>query len=91
MNKIWYDFEKSLGYNKTRILAHAVSWAFRDNTQAFLAWYTRLPDEYKDIIYKHLTKTLSDEILYLASNDTTYDDVAEYFQLPPLKTYYSNI
>lgn len=91
MNKIWYEFEKSLGYDKTRILAHAVSWIFRDNPQAFLAWYDRLPQDYKTAVQDNLVKTLSDEILYLVSNDVTYDDVADYFKLPPIKTHYSKI
>ena len=78
----WKALELEYGFNNTRILAHAVSWAFRPDNWRFVPWYEYLNDNLKPIVERHFTEMLRYQIKEMLDNKSNISDLIAYFKLP---------
>lgn len=92
MNQRWFELEKRYGYKRTRILAHAVSWAFRPDNWQFLPWYKYLKIEDLAIVDKFFDEMLQLELRDMSVNQRTdISHLISYFNLPQINNIYGPI
>lgn len=82
LNKEWLKLEEELGHAKARLVAHAVSWAFRPDNWRFLSWYSYLKDnqQYVNKYFDYFLSLETREMSKTRKSDISH--LISYFNLP---------
>ena len=90
LNKEWLKLEEELGHDKARIVAQAVSWAFRPDNWRFLAWYSYLKSnqQYVDTYFNILLDLEIREMSRYRKSDISH--LVNYFKLPEIVQIYKH-
>lgn len=92
MNLRWFELEKQYGYNRIRILAHAVSWAFRPDNWQFLPWYKYLKTGDLTVVDEYFDEMLRLELRDMSEyQQSDISHLISYFKLPPINNIYTKI
>lgn len=79
----WISLDREIGYKKARIVAQAVSWAFRYSNWRFYPWYEWLKEDDKKYVDKYFDKYLHYELKEMSENKRTdISSLINHYKLP---------
>lgn len=87
----WTALIDEIGFNNARIVAHAISWAFRPDNWRFLPWYWKLKQDIRDIVDRYFDEYLETEMKERSINHSVdLSLLINRFNLPPIERIYKS-
>lgn len=87
----WEKLVQEIGFNNARIVAHAVSWAFRPDNWRFLPWYWKLKPELIEAVDKYFNNYLEMEMKERSvTHSIDLSKLINTFNLPPIERLYKS-
>lgn len=86
LQNLWLELENKYGFAKARILAHAVSYAFKQPNQQFIPWFLFLKEEDREFVEDYFDVFLEMELREMSINKKSdISHLVKHFNLPDNK------